>query len=503
MKHVLLLTAAIATLAACGDDAPSTPTTSDAATADAGADAATTPDPDAESDASADVSLPEDAATEADIATDADVVTSPTCVYVNPFSSATECKAYTGEGWTLERATEDCEAPFPGAQPGTFEPDAACGFASELGRCDVAGDDAYVLVFEGDDPGACGGTVTGCEVFGGGTFTPSEVCDGSGGGGGGGTPLPGVFLQPFTSCVEPLEGEPAGAGPDGTVCTNVAISGATEEGRSFTDYADCDVVFTQRPYYPVAPYGTTASDDPRLEDDAFMAEVEWARQQVASTGCVCCHAVAPAPQGPSLWYIDEPIWTDTVSDSGLALFAGWADSRSLGAYPASENNGFDRDAVGLPSTDVDRMRAFIEGELSRRGLTRDDAASIEPFGGPIYDQLVYTPEACTGRAGMDSEGVLTWSGIPARYVYVLEAGSDNPGVPPNLDLPEGTLWRLDVPPDAQPLESGVPYGEVPAGVTQRFPEAGAAVALESGETYYLYVLLDVGVPLTRCLFEAP
>ena len=500
MKHVLLLTALFALCAACGDDDPSgsTPpadTPDTGAAADSGEDAAPGSDAapvedagaaDAAIDVEADVSAPETA----------------TCVYVNPFSSATECKAYTGSEWTSEAAAADCETPFPGANPGTFSEAGACGFDSELGRCDVEGDDGYVLVFEGDDPDACGGTVTGCEVFGGGTFTPSAICDGSGGGGGG-NPLPGVFLQPFESCVEPLDGEPAGAGPDGTVCTNVAISGATEAGRSFTDYADCEVVFTQRPYYPVPPYGTTAEDDPRLEDEAFMAEVEWARQQVASTGCVCCHAIAPAPQGPSLWFIDEPIWTDTVSDNGLALFAGWADSRSLGAYPATENNGFDRDDVGLPTTDIERMRAFIEGELNRRGLTREDASSIQPFGGPIYDQLVYTPEACTGRAGMDEAGLITWSGIPARYVYVLEADSENPGVPPNLDLPDGTLWRLDVPPDAQPIDSGIAYGVVPEGLTQRFPSEGAPAALVSGETYYLYVLLDVGVPLTRCLFEAP
>ena len=41
------------------------------------------------------------------------------------------------------------------------------------------------------------------------------------------------------------------------------------------------------------------------------------------------------------------------------------------------------------------------------------------------------------------------------------------------------------------------------GVTQRLPETDAAPALVEGETYYLYVLRDVNVPITRCLFTAP
>src|SRR5262245_45690077 len=57
--------------------------------------------------------------------------------------------------------------------------------------------------------------------------------------------LPGVFIPPFVDCREPLDGEP-GMGPDGQVCTNVAISGSTEPGRYFPDYASCDVVLTQR-----------------------------------------------------------------------------------------------------------------------------------------------------------------------------------------------------------------------------------------------------------------
>ena len=45
-------------------------------------------------------------------------------------------------------------------------------------------------------------------------------------------------------CSEPLAGD-VGDGPDGQVCTNVAISGCTEPGKRFAEYGDCDVVRTR------------------------------------------------------------------------------------------------------------------------------------------------------------------------------------------------------------------------------------------------------------------
>ncbi|MEZ4392173.1 MAG: proteinase inhibitor, partial [Polyangiales bacterium] len=207
---------------------------------------------------------------------------------------------------------------------------------------------------------------------------------------------------------------------------------------------------------------------------------------------------------PSNWFIDAPgNWTDTFNDSGLALGAGWIDSRALGAYPPAENNGFDRINSGFPTTNPERMRAFFEAELMHRGRTRESFARAEPFGGPIYDQLVFRPSACAPGVGVDASGSITWTGGRARYLYVLDASAESPGVPPNLDLPTGTRWRVDVAPTDAPLASGVTYGQVPMGATQRFPATGAPVALSAGQTYYLYVLADVGIPLTRCLFTAP
>jgi hypothetical protein len=105
--------------------------------------------------------------------------------------------------------------------------------------------------------------------------------------------------------------------------------------------------------------------------------------------------------------------------------------------------------------------------------------------------------------GVDAAGKVTWQGGGARYVYVLDLGSENPGVPPNLDLPAGTRWRVDIPPDGDPLKSGaVTYGATPGGAAQAFPKSGAPAALAPGQGYYLYVLRDVAVPITRCTFTA-
>lgn len=310
----------------------------------------------------------------------------------------------------------------------------------------------------------------------------------------------GAVIPPFLDCRAPKAGETT-SDPSGKVCTQVSIAGATEPGKAFDQYASCDVVRTQRPYYPAPPAKVPAADDPRLSDTAFMAELAWAKSQIASTGCACCHDALIAPRGPSNWDISASnVWLDTVSDSGLALFAGLADSSVLGAYPASENHGFDRTATGIPTTDTARMRAFVVAELARRGVSEAQARMVPPFGGPIYANSVRPPEACGPGEGVDPSGRVFFRGGKARYVYVLAQGSKNPGVPPNLDRPTGTVWRLDVLPSASATDSGLTYGTTPAGTYQDTPAQGAAPALVMGRTYQLTALLDVGVPVTNCLF---
>lgn len=311
------------------------------------------------------------------------------------------------------------------------------------------------------------------------------------------------FRQPLLVCVDPLPGEPPGAF-DGKVCTWSLISACTEEGRRFIDYSSCEEVVTQRPYAPFPAADPSTDNDPRLADETWVAEQAWVASQVESCACVCCHSTVAAPQGPSGWYIEAgPLWVDTIPDDGLAMLAGLVPSDAFGAFHPDENNGFDRRSTGLPTTDVDRMSRFFLEEYLRRGGTPERATRIPPFGGPLAAQRTFVPEPCTGNRGFAADGSLQLGGR-ARYVYLLEEGSENPGVPPNLDLPDGTLWRLDVPRGGRPLTGPLVYGEVPEGMVQRWPAGGEAPPpLVSGTTYYLYAWIDIGLPLARCLTTAP
>ncbi|MRG90876.1 proteinase inhibitor [Polyangium spumosum] len=423
------------------------------------------------------------------------------CVYTSPFTQAEECRDYTGEGWSAEAAEADCKA----LQASTFTNDERCTYETTLGRCVLEGgtEDEYAIVMPGDDTSQCASTKRGCELFGGGTFEP-DACEGVTDETGGGIGTEGsVFQWPTLACVDPKAGEPAGQS-GGKVCTFGSIAGCTEPGRKFTDYASCEPVLTQRPYWSAPPSDfKTPEGDPRLSDPQWLDELAWVTKEVEACGCVCCHSEKAAPaEGPSNWYIEAgPIWTDSFYPTGLALAAGWVPSDALGAYPAEENNGFSRDVAGLPTTDPARMVAFFEGELLRRGFKKEDFANETPFGGPLYEQSLYVPSDCTGGEGVDAAGKITWSGGEARYVYVLSADAKNPGAPPNLDLPQGTIWRLDVAASAAPVKSGITYGEILPDAKQGYPASGAPANLVPGTKYYLYVWADVGVPITRCLFD--
>lgn len=422
------------------------------------------------------------------------------CVYQNPFSQMEECREYLGEGWTVESAAADCED-----SRGAFVPEVGCAYEDVLGRCVLNGGTENVTrsVFPGDDESDCASMKRGCELFGGGVFEPGEVCGGvdlnTGGIGSGGS----VFIPPSLECREPVEGEPPGEEADGQVCTRSMISGCTEPGRNFEEYASCSTVLTQRPYWSAPPNEEEIPPvEERLADSAYMAELAWVTEQVNSCACVCCHKDSIAPSGASNWDTEAgPIWVDTMYPSGLAMAAGWVDSSALGAYPAEMNHGFSRVQAGLPTTDEARLIRFFEGELARRGYERTDFADMAPFGGPLYTQSLFEPESCENGEGVTRDGSVTWSGGGARYVYVLDTGSANPGVPPNLDLPEGVLWRLDVEHTAEPVRSGIAYGDLSEGTFQGFPKEGSAPELVPGNRYYIYVLADIGIPITRCLFS--
>ncbi|NUQ77983.1 MAG: proteinase inhibitor [Polyangiaceae bacterium] len=419
------------------------------------------------------------------------------CVYTNPFSKQEECSEFHGAAWTAAAVAEDCNAKSAAVMPG------ACGYSETLGTCVIeeAPNKAVHIVMPGDDPSLCSNQKLGCEVFGGGAFIAAGVCANPT------TDTPEdpnttVFQPPVLVCSDPLPGEPVGQSEDGKVCTWQMISGCTEPGRKFIDYASCEPVYTQRPYFPVPPAGDSKAPDARLNDPAYVAELDWVKSQVESAGCVCCHQKSITPEGASVWDIEaEGNWVNTFSPYGLAISGGFLDSSLLGAYPASENNGFSRDKTGIPTTDPARMAAFFEKELAYRGFSPDFFADWTPIPEVFYQQSIYEPSICQDGEGVGADLTLQWSGGGARYIYVLEANAENPGVPPNLDLPEGTLWRIDVSPADKPLKSGeVRYGDVPQGKKQAFPSSGAPKELEPGKQYYLYAAADVMVPITRCLF---
>lgn len=419
------------------------------------------------------------------------------CVYKNRFSDRTECREYRGDRWDEAGASADCR------EWGAELEEGVCGYEDILGAC-VLGDPERVIrvVVPGSDSGDCRQQERGCEIFGGGIFVPGPVC--------GGDDLPdpvegNVFQWPVLECKQPLAGEPAGAGEGGDVCTWSMISGCTEPGRRFDDYASCDMVRTQRPYSAVPPPPPPVDPDPRLDDPAYAAELAWVTEQVSACACVCCHQTSITPDGAAIWDLEAPgNWMSTFTPYGLAFAGGFLDSSLLGAYPAAENNGFERAGTGLPTTDPARMAAFFAAELAFRGLSPDDFADAVPTPAPFYQQWIYEPGACEDGEGIAADLAIRWAGGSARYVYVLAADAPNPGVPPNLDLPEGTHWRVEVAWDSAPMASGsVRYGELPEGARQGFPAEGSPAALEPGATYYLYVLADIGVPITRCLFTAP
>lgn len=418
------------------------------------------------------------------------------CIYTNSFSGSEECREFRGDSWTDEAASANCKE-----WESSFQAGEACDqYNSVLGACILTeGKEKVVrVVMPGTDPADCGSSERGCELFGGGIFVPAEVC--------GGSALDveekGPFFTPAVlECREPIAGEEAGAS-DGQVCTWSMISGCTEPGRHFADYGSCDAVRTQRPYHPVPAFPPPKTPDTRMQNPAYAAEVAWVKEQVEACACVCCHQTSITPEGASVWDIEgKENWTWTFSEYGLAFAGGFLDSSLLGAYPADQNNGFDRSQTGIPTTDPARMRKFFEGELVYRGSSPEKWATTDPVPAPFYAMDQFEPKACAEGEKVAADQTITWSGGRARYVYVLEQGTRNPGVPPNLDLPTGTMWRIDVPPTEKSLRSGeVRYGELPMGTSQAFPADGAPISLEMGKTYYLYVLADIAQPITRCTF---
>ncbi len=422
------------------------------------------------------------------------------CSYTSPFSGELECREY------YEADADYAEADCLELQS-TFEPDASCAVASLLGTCTYDDGDVRIRTFvDADAPDRCGTNEFGCEFFADGVWEPGSVCTGEDEI----VVLEDPWPQPVRVCVDPLPDEPPGQSEGGQVCTWEVVSGATEEGRHFADYASCDTVVRQRGYSDAPPDERAFEEDPRMEDPTYVAEVDWVRDQLRAGACECCHASAKGV-GAAVFDADfEGNLANMFHDDGLAMAAGWIPTIGFGTYPPAENNGFWRSSEenpnhpAIPTTDPERMITFFEGELAHRGRAREEFADRTYGGaGPLDVQRAFVPSECSEEEGIAPDGTIRWLPGRARYVYVMEADTVTPTVPPNLDLPEGTLWRVDVPEDGVPVASeAIVYGKVPAGMTQRWPEDGAPPALEDGKSYYLYVAADVLFPISRCLFTA-
>jgi len=426
------------------------------------------------------------------------------CDYTNRFADQPECREFRGEGWSEDEAKASCDeegAPFE---------EGPCGIDAYFGTCVVVVDDTKQLAYvsPGDDPAACSEQQRACELFAGGSFVDGPTC-----GGETGVDEDDLYSEDYVMpaeriCVEPSDDEQPGESEGGQVCTWQQMSGCTEEGRLFEEYASCDAVRTQRPYYPIPPSdeGTPVVDE-RMQDAAYAGEVAWVKSQLEACACVCCHKTSATPSGASIYDtevgqgVTNGNFVSSFSDWGIAFAARAFDSSLLGSYAPEENNGFGRTISGLPSTDEERMRAFFLGELAYRGRTVDEFASLGPQPAIFASQAAYEPGPCTEGEGVSSDGTVTWKGGRARYVFVLDEGSANPGVPPNLDEPAGLRFKLDTIPPAIPMKTGeVTYGSVPEGAFQAFPDDGAPLPLTPGETYYVVALADIAVPITRCTF---
>ena len=67
-------------------------------------------------------------------------------------------------------------------------------------------------------------------------------------------------------------------------------------------------------------------------------------------------------------------------------------------------------------------------------------------------------------------------------------------------LPEGTLWRLDVLANAEPIRDGFRYGTTPSGAFQHTPPDRPAPSLEFGVKYHFVVVELVGLLSLNCTF---
>ncbi len=160
-------------------------------------------------------------------------------------------------------------------------------------------------------------------------------------------------------------GEEVGCTPDGNAAEDLPKDAppngtCAPEGEVFTDHYGCAEVAGPCPSNgsPGAKRAVAASDE--QEGDPDLA---WSRAQLQSCSCMCCHGEGGLGAHEWVWDL-EGSWTDSATTRRLRKLAGEPGSTGI---PAESNNGFGRDVIDLPTTDPERMRAFIERTIARRG----------------------------------------------------------------------------------------------------------------------------------------
>ncbi len=155
--------------------------------------------------------------------------------------------------------------------------------------------------------------------------------------------------------------------PDGSDAVDLpedAIINGTcaPEGELFTDHYSCDTV--AGPCTDEAPGQPSAvvDEDPARLDDPDLA---WSTAQLGSCSCSCCHGNAGVAAFEWSWEF-APVWTDSANTERLRDLAA-APPSSYSSIPADDNNGFERETIGVPTNDAARMRGYIEREIARRG----------------------------------------------------------------------------------------------------------------------------------------
>jgi hypothetical protein len=147
--------------------------------------------------------------------------------------------------------------------------------------------------------------------------------------------------------------------PDsGAPAEGIYIPGHNEclaEGEEMSE-ATCLAVVEDFGHYPTVSEEKTGYaaplDDPRALDPEYL----WLTAQIKRCTCNCCHHTSYGGPGAYFWDLDFlPVWTDSASRWSLSVLGGWTEEPDQ----------------TLPTEDLERVRAYIEGEYDRRAALDD------------------------------------------------------------------------------------------------------------------------------------